>query len=207
MKTLITYILFLYILFSLSIDAWQTTSKFRGLKTMVYYSHSQFCGLTGLGWVVLTWILSGRCKQMATGVDASWLGLDLQGGNSGPSHWNSPDFFHGCSGHHEAGSPELAQGHFHHVLLVKTDTKSRPVQTQGSGRLDPPIPKGKEWTTAISEVQLTCTLSLPTPPQHHPRMLPASPLPYFILGCLPLLWGECHCPLLWGKIIVSWVLS
>ena len=162
------------------------------LKTTVYYSHLQFCGLTGLGWVVLTWLLSGRCKQMATGVDASWLGRDLQDGTSAPSHWSRLDFFHGSSGHHEAGSPELAQDHFHHVLLVKTDTKPRPVQIQGSGSLDP-IPEGQEWMAAISEVQLACTLSLPTLPSIIPGCCLLPPLPYFILGCLPLLlWGECH---------------
>lgn len=192
------------------------------LKTTAYYSHLQFCGLIGLGWVVLTWILSGRCKQMATGVDASWLGLDLQDGTSAPSHWSSssgnlrkflPWFlrapshwssasgnlsssFHGSSGHHEAGSPELAQDHFHHVLLVKTDTKSRPVQIQGSGSLDP-IPEGQEWMAAISEVQLTCTLSLPTFPNIIPGCCLLPPLPYFILGspspslrAVSLLWGR-----------------
>lgn len=80
--------------------------------------------------------------------------------------------------------------------MFKTDTKSRPVQIQGSGSLDP-IPEGQEWMAAISEVQLTCTLSLPTFPNIIPGCCLLPPLPYFILGSpSPSLRGV---SLLWGR--------
>lgn len=88
--------------------------------------------------------------------------------------------FHGGSGLHKAGSPELGEHPFHHVLLVKTDTRSRPGQIQGGGRVDA-TSEGKELMTVIFQVQLRrpslflCP-PLPTPPQRTPAPRPPASL-------------------------------
>lgn len=55
-----------------------------------------------------------------------------------PTGGASVDFFHSGS-----RSPEWAQHHSHHLLLVKTDSRSRPTQTQGECRSGLRISRGR----------------------------------------------------------------
>lgn len=174
------------------------------LKTTAYYSHLQFCGLTGLA--------EGSHLDSLRAVASRWLQglMHLDFGRTSkmaPQHpptekaWLLPWFLRAPWG---SGSPELGPG-----SLSPCSTCSKQTQSLGQFRFKGGKFRPHTWRARMNGSHLWSPVNMysfsPHLPQHHPRMLSASPTSLFHSG-ISLSFFEGSITSLGEGITVSWFL-